>query len=136
MKKLMLVLALGFTVSSVSASVYEVNFTGPGGHSNGNYGNTNAVHAASRAVLELEKVLPCAVVSNFKGGATVNAIAGDAAFRVDTAACTDKNADEAALIQKAVKAGSDKENAFRNVKEGDMVKGFPADIKFSIKKLK
>ena len=107
--------------------------SGPGGHSNGSYGNTNAVHAGSRAVLELEKALPCAVITDFKGGATVNAIAGDAAFKVNTAMCKTPEVDNKALIEKAIKAGVDKENAFRGVKAGDLVKGFPAEIQFKIK---
>ena len=94
---------------------------------------TNAVHAGSRAVLELEKALPCAVITDFKGGATVNAIAGDAAFKVNTAMCKTPEVDNKALIEKAIKAGVDKENAFRGVKAGDLVKGFPAEIQFKIK---
>ena len=85
MKKVLLTLALGLAASVASATVYEVAITGPGGHSNGSYGNTNAVHAGARAVLALEKLLPCADVSDFRGGATVNAIAADAHFVVDTA---------------------------------------------------
>lgn len=75
MNKLLAALVCAFAASAVSAATYEVFITGPGGHSNGSYGNTNAVHAGSRAVLELEKALPCAVITDFKGGATVNAIA-------------------------------------------------------------
>ena len=32
-----------------------VEFQGPGGHSSSNYGRTSALHAASRAVIELQK---------------------------------------------------------------------------------
>ena len=53
MKKVLLTLALGLAASVASATVYEVAITGPGGHSNGSYGNTNAVHAGARAVLAL-----------------------------------------------------------------------------------
>lgn len=133
MQKLLIALICGVGFSVASASTYEVLVTGPGGHSNGNYGNTNAVHAGSRAVLELEKVLPCAVVTDFKGGATVNAIAADAKFNVDTAPC--KGAQETLLsqIEKAVKTGIDKENAFRNAKPGDTVNGFPAQVEYEVK---
>ena len=130
MNKLLAALVCAFAASAVSAATYEVFITGPGGHSNG---NTNAVHAGSRAVLELEKALPCAVITDFKGGATVNAIAGDAAFKVNTAMCKTPEVDNKALIEKAIKAGVDKENAFRGVKAGDLVKGFPAEIQFKIK---
>lgn len=129
MNKLLAALVCAFAASAVSAATYEVFITGPGGHSNGSYGNTNAVHAGSRAVLELEKALPCAVITDFKGGATV----GDAAFKVNTAMCKTPEVDNKALIEKAIKAGVDKENAFRGVKAGDLVKGFPAEIQFKIK---
>ena len=125
MNKLLAALVCAFAASAVSAATYEVFITGPG--------NTNAVHAGSRAVLELEKALPCAVITDFKGGATVNAIAGDAAFKVNTAMCKTPEVDNKALIEKAIKAGVDKENAFRGVKAGDLVKGFPAEIQFKIK---
>ena len=127
MNKLLAALVCAFAASAVSAATYEVFITGPGGHSNGSYGNTNAVHAGSRAVLELEKALPCAVITD------LNAIAGDAAFKVNTAMCKTPEVDNKALIEKAIKAGVDKENAFRGVKAGDLVKGFPAEIQFKIK---
>lgn len=133
MKKVLLTLALGLAASVASATLYEVAITGPGGHSNGSYGNTNAVHAGARAVLALEKLLPCADVSDFRGGASVNAIAADAHFVVDTAKCSMSKAKTKELVTKAVKAGADAENAFRGVKAGDLVKGFPADITFQIR---
>ena len=48
MNKLLAALVCAFAASAVSAATYEVFITGPGGHSNGSYGNTNAVHAGSR----------------------------------------------------------------------------------------
>lgn len=133
MKKILFTLALGLAACVASATVYEVAITGPGGHSNGSYGNTNAVHAGARAVLALDKLLPCADVSDFRGGASVNAIAADAHFVVDTAKCSMSKAKTKELVTKAVKAGADAENAFRGVKAGDLVKGFPADITFKIR---
>lgn len=47
--------------------------------------------------------------------------------------CKTPEVDNKALIEKAIKAGVDKENAFRGVKAGDLVKGFPAEIQFKIK---
>lgn len=135
MKKLIISLACALASSAVFAATYEVSLTGPGGHSNGNYGNTNAVHAGSRVILELEKAIPCAVVTNFKGGATVNAIAGDAAFMVNTAPCKGSASEHKSLIEQAVKAGVTKENDFRNVRPGDLVKGFPAEIRYEIKEI-
>ena len=134
MKKVIFALALGLASAMASAAVYEVAITGPGGHSNGSYGNTNAVHAGARAILALEKALPCADVANFHGGASVNAIAADAHFTGDTARCTKLSAAKAkAAVEKAIKAGADAENAFRGVKKGDLTKGFPADITYEIK---
>lgn len=133
MKKFLVILSLGFAATLASATVYEVDITGPGGHSNGSYGNTNAVHAGSRAVLALEKLLPCADVTDFRGGASVNAIAANASFRVDTAKCSISKAKTKALVDKAVKAGTDAENAFRGVKAGDMVRDFPAQIMYRIR---
>ncbi len=133
MKKSLILIALGLFSAGASAATYEVSITGPGGHSNGNYGNTNAVHAGSRAVLQIEKLLPCASMSSFKGGATVNAIAADATFLVNIDGC---GANALETLTQAVKVGVDLENNFRGVKPGDMVRGFPADIKFSIKELK
>lgn len=68
----------------------EVSLRGPGGHSNGNYGNTNAVHAAARSVMEIEKALPDAVIANLNGGSTVNAIAASASFEVTLTAKDEK----------------------------------------------
>ena len=106
------------------AGTHTVSISAPGGHSYGSYGNTNAVHAAANAIREIEKALPEAVVSDFNGGSTVNAIATDAAFKV-----TIKNEDAAALekLKKAIDAGVARENAFRGVKAGDLTaSGAPA----------
>lgn len=53
MKKLLLIGLFGLC-SAANAAVFEVEMTGPGGHSNGNYGNVNAVHAGARAILALD----------------------------------------------------------------------------------
>ena len=133
MKNYILCATLAFFTSASAAASFEVFITGPGGHSNGNYGNTNAVHAASRAVLELEKAVPCVDISDFRGGATVNAIAADAFFIVNADRCQGDSASVRKSIEEAVRSGCEKENNFRHVKEGDKVRGFPADIKFSLK---
>lgn len=109
------------------AGTHTVSISAPGGHSYGSYGNTNAVHAAANAIREIEKALPEAVVSDFNGGSTVNAIATDAAFKV-----TIKNEDAAALekLKKAIDAGIARENAFRGVKAGDLTaSGAPAHVR-------
>ena len=112
------------------AGTHTVSISAPGGHSYGSYGNTNAVHAAANAIREIEKALPEAVVSDFNGGSTVNAIATDAAFKV-----TIKNEDAAALekLKKAIDAGVARENAFRCVKAGDLTaSGAPAHVRWKM----
>ncbi len=112
------------------AGTHTVSIAAPGGHSYGSYGNTNAVHAAANAIREIEKALPEAVVSDFNGGSTVNAIATDAAFKV-----TIKNEDPAALekLKKAIDAGVARENAFRGVKAGDLTaSGAPAHVRWKM----
>ena len=112
------------------AGTHTVSISAPGGHSYGSYGNTNAVHAAANAIREIEKALPEAVVSDFNGGSTVNAIATDAAFKV-----TIKNENAAALekLKNAIDAGVARENAFRGVKAGDLTaSGAPAHVRWKM----
>ncbi len=116
---------------SLSATTFTVEILGPGGHSNGNYGRTNAVHAAARAALAVEKAVPDAVITDIRGGVSVNAIAGDASFKVVLPkgdVTTFKKA-----VTEAVKAGCDAENAFRGVKAGDLTNGVPAEVRYSVK---
>ena len=56
-----------------------VEFQGPGGHSNGAYGRTSALHAASRTVIRIQQTLPAGsyVMTNLTGGNSVNSIASD-----------------------------------------------------------
>ena len=132
MKGKLLVALLGSFAASVAmadvSGVLTVDIQGPGGHSNGAYGNTNAVHAAARAIMEIEKVIPSqkqCVISGFNGGNS---------FKVSLKAKDDKEL--AALkqkVQQAVKKGVDSENAFRGVKPGDLTGGVPAEVRFTIK---
>ena len=129
MKGKLLVALLGSFAASVAmadvSGVMTVDIQGPGGHSNGAYGNTNAVHAAARAIMEIEKAIPSqaqCVVSNFTGGVSVNAIAADGHFKALKQKVTD-----------AVKKGVDAENAFRSVKPGQLTGGVPAEVRFTIK---
>lgn len=55
MNKLLAALVCAFAASAVSAATYEVFITGPGGHSNGSYGNTNAVTPEAEQFLNLKK---------------------------------------------------------------------------------
>ena len=108
-------------------------FQGPGGHSSGNYGRTSALHAAARAMMELQKAgLPAGSysVSELTGGNSVNSIASDGKFVVKLNAASGVSA--ADLLAK-VTAAAKTENAFRNVKPGDLTAGAPADIRYTVK---
>lgn len=127
------VLALLAGSASAATATWTVSVAGPGGHSNGDYGNVNAVHAAARAVMAIGKALPDAVIAGMKGGATVNAIASDCTFTV-TASGDDKTLAAAkAAVEKAVADAAAAENAFRGVKKGDTVRGAPAEIRVTVK---
>lgn len=123
---------IGGTAMAATAT-WTVVFEGPGGHSNGDYGNVNAVHAGANAALAIQKALPDAVLSGMKGGVSVNAIAGDCTFTVTADGTDEALAKAKAEVEKAAKAAADQENAFRGVKKGDLVKGAPADIRVSVK---
>ena len=108
-------------------------FQGPGGHSSGNYGRTSALHAAARAMMELQKAgLPAGSysVSELTGGNSVNSIASDGKFVVKLNAASGVSA--ADLLAK-VTAAAKTENAFRNVKPGDLTAGAPADSRYTVK---
>lgn len=117
--------------AALAATTYTVTIEGPGGHSNGDYGNVNAVHAGARAVTALGQALPDAVIASMKGGATVNAIAADCTFTVTVA--DDKAAAAKPVIEKTVAEAIAAENAFRGVKKGDLVRGAPAEVRATVK---
>ncbi len=113
-------------VSSSYATELSVQVLGPGGHSNGNYGNTSAVHAAARAVAKIHEAVPDAVITDMNGGASVNAIAADASFKVKV------QESEVNLVKKAVFAGCDEENSFRGVTQGEVKNGLRKDIRCTV----
>lgn len=117
--------------AALAATTYTVTIEGPGGHSNGDYGNVNAVHAGARAVTALGQALPDALIASMKGGATVNAIAADCTFTVTVA--DDKAAAAKPVIEKTVSEAIAAENAFRGVKKGDLVRGAPAEVRATVK---
>lgn len=117
--------------AALAATTYTVTIEGPGGHSNGDYGNVNAVHAGARAVTALGQAVPDAVIASMKGGATVNAIAADCTFTVTVA--DDKAAAAKPVIEKTVAEAIAAENAFRGVKKGDLVRGAPAEVRATVK---
>ena len=68
---------------------WEITFTGPGGHSFGNFGNPSAVHALGRAIAAIADIQTPAEprttfnVGVIKGGTGVTAIAAEASMQID-----------------------------------------------------
>lgn len=115
----------------------RVEFQGPGGHSFGAYGRVSAVHAASRAVILLQKALPAGSyqITNLTGGNSVNAIASDGLIELRLTARNAKAYDAlVAAVTKAAEDGAAAENAFRGVKAGDLTAGAPATVRASVKR--
>ena len=121
-----LLLSLAAAGAMAGSQSVSVSIIGPGGHSNGDYGNVNAVHAAARSIMLIEKSVPDAVVTAVTGGNSVNSIAAYANFRVLL------EGDDAA-VKAAVEEGCKAENAFRGVKTGEVRDGLAADIRWTIK---
>ena len=53
-----LLLSLAAAGAMAGSQSVSVSIIGPGGHSNGDYGNVNAVHAAARSIMLIEKSVP------------------------------------------------------------------------------
>ncbi|GAA0372249.1 M20/M25/M40 family metallo-hydrolase [Bacillus horti] len=68
---------------------YEVTFTGPGGHSFGDFGKPSAIHALGRAISKISDVntpnkpRTTFTVGTIEGGTSVNTIAAEATMLVD-----------------------------------------------------
>ena len=124
-----LLLSLAAAGAMAGSQSVSVSIIGPGGHSNGDYGNVNA----ARSIMLIEKSVPDAVVTAVTGGNSVNSIAAYANFRVllegDDAALKAK----ADKVKAAVEEGCKAENAFRGVKTGEVRDGLAADIRWTIK---
>lgn len=130
-----LALALFSGLTMAANTTLSVEILGPGGHSNGDYGNVNAVHVAARAAMNIGKVVPDAVVTHVNGGNSVNSIAADAHFQV---MLSDKNAKalkaKADKVKAAIMEGCAAENAFRGVKPGAKTSdGLAMDIRCTVK---
>ena len=99
--------------------------------------NTNAVHAASRAILEIEKAIPSqkqCMITDFNGGVSVNAIAANSEFKVTLNAKDDKElAALKAKVEEAVKKGVQAENDFRGANPGKLTIGVPSEVRSTIK---
>ena len=117
----------------------RVEFQGPGGHSSGAYGRVSALHAAARAVILIQKALPAGSyqITNLTGGNSVNSIASDGLIELRLTAPNAKAYQElVAAATKAAAEGAAAENAFRNVKPGDLTSGAPATVRSSVTPLK
>jgi acetylornithine deacetylase/succinyl-diaminopimelate desuccinylase-like protein len=98
---------LGITSTAVGSLRYRVTFKGPGGHSYGDFGIANPIHALGRAVARIADLqVPREPRTTFNvgrvgGGTSVNSIAAEAWMEVDL-----RSADPAALT--ALDAGFQK----------------------------
>ena len=99
---------------------YRVEIAGPGGHSWGDFGLPNPVHALGRAVAKLAGYpLPREPRTTFnvgriEGGTSVNAIAEKAAMDVDLRSGADAELRRLdSFFRRAVKQAADEENATR-----------------------
>lgn len=128
-----LLLAASAACAMAAAQTLAVSIIGPGGHSNGNYGHVNAVHAAARSIMLIEKAVPDAVVSDIQGGNSVNSIAASADFIVTITGDEASLKAQADKVKAAVEEGCKAENAFRGVKTGEVRNGVASDIRWSVK---
>ena len=139
-----LIVSLAFIVSVAAAAPVaaqqsgnlRIEFQGPGGHSSGAYGRVNALHAAARAVILIQKALPAGSyqITNLTGGNSVNSIASDGLIEMKlTAGNAAAYKQLVAAVTKAAAEGAAAENAFRGVKAGDLTAGAPATVRSIVK---
>lgn len=112
---------------------YRVEFNGPGGHSWGDFGLPNPVHALGRAISRLaaypvpKDPRTTFNVGSVEGGTSVNAIPARAAMEVDLRSAGDaelKRLD--AFFRRAMKEAAEEENARR--RPGDVSLKFQMDL--------
>ena len=121
-----LLLAASAACAMAAGQTLAVSIIGPGGHS-------NAVHAAARSIMLIEKAVPDAVVSDIQGGNSVNSIAASADFIVTITGDEASLKAQADKVKAAVEEGCKAENAFRGVKTGEVRNGVASDIRWSVK---
>ena len=112
---------------------YRVEITGPGGHSWGDFGLPNPVHALGRAVAKLAGYpLPREPRTTFnvgriEGGTSVNAIPEKAAMDVDLRSGSDEELRRLdSFFRRSVKQAADEENA--NRRPGDPLLELKIDL--------
>ncbi|HEX2079362.1 MAG TPA: M20/M25/M40 family metallo-hydrolase [Longimicrobium sp.] len=109
---------LGLTKDAVGSHRYTVTYRGPGGHSYGDFGAPNPIHALGRAIAKISEFqVPTDPRVTFsvgivEGGTSVNSIAMSAAMQVDMRS-VDASALDAldARFQAAIRQALDEENA-------------------------
>jgi acetylornithine deacetylase/succinyl-diaminopimelate desuccinylase-like protein len=99
---------------------YRVEVSGPGGHSWGDFGLPNPVHAIGRAISRLaafpapKEPRTTFNVGRIEGGRSVNAIPSDAAMEVDLRSAAEAELQRLdAFFRRAVRDAVDEENAKR-----------------------
>ena len=99
---------------------YRVEFVGPGGHSWGDFGLPNPVHAMGRAISRLaaypapKEPRTTFNVGRIEGGTSVNAIPSKASMEVDLRSSADGELRRLdAFFRRAMKDAADEENAAR-----------------------
>jgi tripeptide aminopeptidase len=110
------------TNAALGSRRYRVEFNGTGGHSWGDFGLPNPVHALGRAISRLASYpVPkdprtTFNVGSVEGGTSVNAIPSRAAMEVDLRSCADTELRRLdAFFRRAMKEALDEENATRRV---------------------
>jgi metal-dependent amidase/aminoacylase/carboxypeptidase family protein len=127
--------AASVSVFAQQSGSVKIDFLGPGGHSSNNYGRTSALHAAGRTAIQIQKTLPAGsyVIMNLTGGNSVNSIASDGLIEIRlTAANATAYQALVTAVTDAANVGAAAENAFRNVKVGDLTAGVPAWIRTTV----
>lgn len=109
---------LGLTKDAVGSHRYTVTYKGPGGHSYGDFGAPNPVHALGRAIAKISDFqVPSDPRVTFsvgviEGGTSVNSIAMTAAMQVDMRSVDADALDSLdARFQAAIRQALDEENA-------------------------
>jgi acetylornithine deacetylase/succinyl-diaminopimelate desuccinylase-like protein len=110
------------TNKALGSHRYRVEVTGPGGHSWGDFGLPNPVHAIGRAISRLagypapKHPRTTFNVGRVEGGRSVNAIPGEAAMEVDLRSAAEAELQRLdAFFRKAMRDAVDEENVKRRV---------------------
>jgi len=106
---------------------YRVEISGPGGHSWGDFGMPNPVHALGRAISRLaaypvpKEPRTTFNVGRIEGGTSINAIPGKATMEVDLRSTADAELSRLdAFFRRAMKDAADEENAKRRAGDPEL----------------